>query len=261
MERKESVFKGYDNIFAVRLRALMEKTGTTQQVLADKTDCTRQAIAQYAGGLYAPNVDKLVSIARYFGVSVDYLLGLSDAETDDKDIQFICDYTGLSEEAVSNLHEYSNDSDIAFNSVFEDPDNRPLDFINYLLTFDIMDADVLLKVNEYKHNINFYSRLTDMKKDIIDTLIQSINSKETTNTCREIADRYFKQFTDLRETERNCRIDYIECVDAFEKILSEFVKPEKEELEAKIKQCKKDLNGIRHQVLSMGVANADNNEA
>lgn len=261
MERKESVFKGYDNIFAVRLRALMEKTGTTQQVLADKTDCTRQAIAQYTGGLNAPNVDKLVSIARYFGVSVDYLLGLSDAETDDKDIQFICDYTGLSEEAVSNLHEYSNDSNILFNSFSEDPDNRYLDFINYLLTFDIIDADVLFKVNVYKQNINFYSESTDITKGIIDTIIQSISSKETTNNYREILDRYFEQINDLTKTERNCRIDCIECVDAFEKILSEFVKPEKEELEAKIKQCKKDLNEISHQAFIMGVANADNNEA
>ena len=119
---------------------------------------------------------------------------------------------------------------------------------------------MLFKVKEYKRKIKVYSDSTDITKGIIDILIQSINNKETTNTYREISDRYFQQFAGLRDTERNCRIDYIECVDAFEKILSEFVKPEKEELEAKIKQCKKDLNGIRHQVLSMEDANADNNE-
>ncbi|MCM1545214.1 MAG: helix-turn-helix domain-containing protein [Ruminococcus sp.] len=78
MSKTANSFKGYDNIFAIRLRILLKGTGTTQQILAEQTNCTRQAIAQYVGGLNAPNVDKLISIAKYFNVTVDYLLGLSD---------------------------------------------------------------------------------------------------------------------------------------------------------------------------------------
>ena len=46
----------------------------------------------------------LVQFAEYFGVSVDYLLGLSDVETPDTDLRSVCEYTGLSQKSVETLH-------------------------------------------------------------------------------------------------------------------------------------------------------------
>ena len=102
--KQASTYKGYNNIIAVRIRELMKSSGTTQQELAENTGCSRQAIAQYADGSNAPNIDKLVSIAKYFDVSLDYLVGLSNARTADKDIQYICDYTGLNSKTIDELH-------------------------------------------------------------------------------------------------------------------------------------------------------------
>lgn len=99
--------KGYDSIFAKRLRELIETKGIKHGDLADKDvlNVSRQAIGQYCNGTALPPADKIVILAQYFNVSADYLLGLSDAKTTDTDLKMIVDYTGLSEEAVICLHE------------------------------------------------------------------------------------------------------------------------------------------------------------
>ena len=101
--KQASKLKGYDNVFAQRLRTLMKERGVTQDILAEKAGCSRQAVSQYMDGSSAPNVDKLLSIAEYFSVSTDYLLGLSGTPTNDKDLQFVCDYLGLTEKTVELL--------------------------------------------------------------------------------------------------------------------------------------------------------------
>ena len=47
--------------------------------------------------------DFVVMCARYVGVTTDYLLGMTDAKTTDKDRRYITDVTGLSEGAVDSL--------------------------------------------------------------------------------------------------------------------------------------------------------------
>ncbi len=98
--------KGYDGIFAKRLRELIETKGIKHGDLADKDvlNVSRQAIGQYCNGTALPPADKIVILAQYFNVSADYLLGLSDAKTTDTDLKMIVDYTGLSEECVEKLH-------------------------------------------------------------------------------------------------------------------------------------------------------------
>lgn len=51
-----------------------------------------------------PNGKTLATLAEYFDVSVDYLLGLSDTKTRDMEIAAIGDYTGLTKEAIEYLH-------------------------------------------------------------------------------------------------------------------------------------------------------------
>lgn len=101
--KQESKLKGYDNIFATRLRELMEQTKTTQGTLAKESGCSRQAISQYMDGSSMPNVDKLLSIADYFDVSIDYLLGREEKKNEKELQHIVSGYTGLSEEAIQYL--------------------------------------------------------------------------------------------------------------------------------------------------------------
>ena len=100
----KNLFNGYDSLFAKRLMELLEENKVTQSVVAMKIGVSRQAISQYCNGQTIPTADKLRQLAEYFHVSADYLLGLSGAKTNDPDAAFIADYTGLSAEAIEELH-------------------------------------------------------------------------------------------------------------------------------------------------------------
>lgn len=65
---------------------------------------TRQTISNWQTGESVPDIIKLAVIAQYFGVSTDYLLGLSDTKSPDAGAKAAVEYTGLSEEAVERLH-------------------------------------------------------------------------------------------------------------------------------------------------------------
>lgn len=93
----------YNSTFATNLRDLIAQRGTTITAISKALGISRQAVSQYTDGTGQPNVDKLAMIADYFGVSTDYLVGLSEIPTRNETIRGIHEKTGLSEDAVSSL--------------------------------------------------------------------------------------------------------------------------------------------------------------
>lgn len=158
MAKQASKLKGYNNIFATRLRDLMETNKITQDMLAERASCSRQSISQYMDGSSAPNVDKLLSIANYFEVSVDYLLGREAYPTNNKDLQFVCEYTGLEPNCVENLHN-------SFTRLINGG-------VNFLISEDV--NDIFFKMcyklerlqRAYKYLIEHKKQLIESKEDI-----------------------------------------------------------------------------------------------
>lgn len=99
----------YNSVLAERLREQLDKNKTTITALSKELGITRQAVSQYADGTGQPNADKLSKIAGYFGVSADYLLGLSDIPTRNETIQGVHDLTGLSQESIIQLVQLKED--------------------------------------------------------------------------------------------------------------------------------------------------------
>lgn len=60
--------------FGERLRELREKRGVRQSDVADVIGVSPVMIVNYEKGTKLPQVEKLKSIAEYFGVTVDYLI-------------------------------------------------------------------------------------------------------------------------------------------------------------------------------------------
>ena len=75
-----STLEKYNGVFPERLRKLLDDRGVTRTELARELNISRQAVSQYADGTGQPNIDKLKTIALFFSVSSDYLIGLSDYE-------------------------------------------------------------------------------------------------------------------------------------------------------------------------------------
>ncbi|MBR3791664.1 MAG: helix-turn-helix transcriptional regulator, partial [Clostridia bacterium] len=57
-------------------------------------------LVKYINGKAECPASNIIKIARYYGVSTDYLLGNSPNPTTDEKLQGVCKYTGLSEKAV-----------------------------------------------------------------------------------------------------------------------------------------------------------------
>ena len=60
-----------------RLRLLRDEKDLKQETVAHDTGISRSALSNYEKGL-TPGIDNAIALARYYGVSLDYILGLSD---------------------------------------------------------------------------------------------------------------------------------------------------------------------------------------
>lgn len=67
-----------DNLIGSRLLALRKDRGLTQRKAAFDLKVSAQQLGQWEKGKRQAQLDDLVALARYYHVSADYLLGLSD---------------------------------------------------------------------------------------------------------------------------------------------------------------------------------------
>ena len=67
-----------ENIFGERLRALRQERGIGQVRLAKELDVGKSIISLWEIGRCEPTLSKLIAIAQYFQVSIDYLAGLEN---------------------------------------------------------------------------------------------------------------------------------------------------------------------------------------
>ena len=61
-----------------RLKELRTNINLSQDLLAKKTGLTQTSINHWENGKCSPNANAIITLARYFGVTTDYLLGESD---------------------------------------------------------------------------------------------------------------------------------------------------------------------------------------
>jgi transcriptional regulator with XRE-family HTH domain len=160
-----------------RLKELIDNSGVSRQVIADKIGCDVSTITKQYNGDRNITVDYVIKYAKYFNVSTDYLLGLSTAPTTDKDIKFICDYTNLNEDSVNTLHGVLSRL-------------HGLDipkFINFLLEIGIFElADLYMHLycfKDYKRILNdlkieFLSKQKTMNFDEFETFCDDYNSRK-----------------------------------------------------------------------------------
>lgn len=70
--------------FNDRLKELRIDSNLNQSELAKEMSLTQSVISKYEKGLISPDVDILKKLAKYFDVSVDYLLGITDVSNFNK---------------------------------------------------------------------------------------------------------------------------------------------------------------------------------
>ena len=80
----------------------------TQAQFAEMLDLSRPTVSLYESGDRIPDAVTLRRIAEKCNVSADYLIGIREDPTTDKDVQFIVDYTGLPSDAIAVLHSFAD---------------------------------------------------------------------------------------------------------------------------------------------------------
>ena len=74
-----------------KIYELRKKNGLSQEALAESLGVSRQSVSKWETGEATPEVSKLLSQSKHFGVTTDYLL--NDDYESDKDIPVVQDAT------------------------------------------------------------------------------------------------------------------------------------------------------------------------
>ena len=172
------------NITTVRLKRLIENSGKTRKEIAEQLKCDTSTITKHYNGDRDITTIFLIKYANLFDVSADYLLGLSDTATTDKDIQFICKYTGLSEKAIEVLHFYKDYEMICptINLLLETEISSVLQELGYMCS-DMPKDKLKEKCKEYDIDFNELEKIIKTKDyeclQVVSAIEQYLNIKKT----------------------------------------------------------------------------------
>ncbi len=145
-----------------RIRKLREAAKETQSDLAELLGVKRQIISYYENGDRVPNIEQIIRIASHYNTNADFLLCFSKTPTTDKNIKFICNYTGLKDDVVDN---------IAHNPAI-------VEVLNFLLSDERVVNLVSLCVN-LEARRRKTAEFTEYKKSVLDNANSNSVSVET----------------------------------------------------------------------------------
>lgn len=91
------------SIIGIRIEKALLSRNMKQKDLAKILGVTDNTVSYYVSGKRTPNTEQIIKIATSLNISADWLLGLSDVQKPDTNVQAICEYTGLTEIALEVL--------------------------------------------------------------------------------------------------------------------------------------------------------------
>lgn len=207
-----------------RIRNLRETAAETQGDLAELLGVKRQIVSYYENGTRVPSMEHLISIASHYNTTTDYLLGLTKAPTTNKDIRFVCDYTGFKDNVIESF--VNNPVTVKLlNDLFSD------DEIDCLVLFVNIEA----YKRKHQHLIDFMEQTINNKskwksekdletlavkhQDLIESYqlteyqVQKIVAKLLKNYCKNEADKIAELQNDFDEIIHKLVIKYGETYD------------------------------------------------
>ena len=90
------------DVVSKRLSKSRKEMGYTLRDVGFKLNLDYHTISNYENGRYEVSLTDLLKFAELYGVSVNYLLGISKVRTDD---MTICNYIGLDHDYIDKIHK------------------------------------------------------------------------------------------------------------------------------------------------------------
>ena len=166
-------------IFAQRLKALRERSGLTQEQLADEFGLSRGSISFYEKAARTPDIETLETVALFFNVTPNYLLGFSNNLVEEN--ENIGARLGLSDKAIEVLQFYKEreggcnfskiinilleEEELTPLELFVEPAHYPFNYCDY----SYEPADALVKGIRALSSICSYVSITT--KDVNDVSV------------------------------------------------------------------------------------------
>ena len=211
-----------------RLKALIDTK--TREEIAKTLGCDTSLVTKHYNGNREITVDYVVKYATYFNVSTDYLLGFTNAKTpidtyDNKFIRSMCDYTGLSEEAIEELYQA--------NSCF-----LPAEM---LYISDIIKNDIFGLIEHFSaYDVALFST-TKFAKENVEALQEAIKKKTEYTTAGSINKSLDKDYTFFLLNEKLKEFIHV-CFKDEEKECDEAIRKEKELYRLYMKESMNNAN-------------------
>jgi transcriptional regulator with XRE-family HTH domain len=119
--------------FSEKLKRIRIEKNVTQDMLSKALGLNRSTISSYESDRNQPDLDTLVKIAKYFNVSTDYLLDISDIKVDYNSLYQI---VHSDKELSDFLNRLSNDNNVNLRAItkllLKLPENEIILFIKFL---------------------------------------------------------------------------------------------------------------------------------
>lgn len=212
-----------NGIIGQRINEALAFRNVKQKELAKELGVKDNVVSYWCSGSRVPNVQQIMQISNILNVSADYLTGLSEAKTNNIELKAICDYTGLSEDVIENLHAMLVEEDEENENIIDSKFIN--DFLSSTLFYNMIRFNRSLNTLEksliYSLAVFFEDKKTaeEIKSRIeyIFPLIRIFDDRElllyrnqkNTNT-------YFEQLTKLLNEISKCNLDgYCFTVDMF----------------------------------------------
>lgn len=181
--------------FGEKMKALRKKSNLTQEQLAEFLGVSSQAISKWETNASYPDISLLPTIANFYSVSTDELLGV-DVSKRDESISALCSKA----DRLSNEKRYAEELSLMRKAVIDYPGNDKLLYrLAWALTGNIKEnpdyleeaINVYLKILEISTDTEIRAKVTrDLvyryySKEDIDTAIEYVNQLPTFEVCRE----------------------------------------------------------------------------
>lgn len=99
-------------IYSQRIRYYLDEHSLTAKELNEKAGFSSpNVVPSLIKGSRELSLDAAKKLCTIMGVSIDYLVGRSNAATANEEVSAICAYTGLSAKAIESLHKATSISD------------------------------------------------------------------------------------------------------------------------------------------------------
>ena len=190
---------------------LLESQGKKQKDLAKYLEVNSNVVSYWCNGTRKPNIEQIIQIAKYFNVTTDYLLGVSQNKTTDIELAAVSEYVKLKDETVKTLHSGGSFAtrflDFALNSdnkdLFSDVCENFLDYCQSVLDLIMYRLDFLCEPLPPINTEDDIFRIINKKKQIEEKI--DLEEYRTEKMFAKLLSQYKEQTISKEEEEEFCK--------------------------------------------------------